>query len=116
MEKELAAKIYLLSSDDVTLAVLRIHQLLESSSEINIDEVVANYINFKDNPEQLAVVTTAQELSDKQAVEITSKVTQKFDGVTVVFEVDQTIIGGLVIRVGDNQVDESIATKIKLAV
>jgi F-type H+-transporting ATPase subunit delta len=59
-------------------------------------------------------VVTAVELQQEQKSKVEQKLldTTDFLSVEMNYQVDQSIIGGMVIRIGDRVVDSSIATKI----
>ena len=61
-----------------------------------------------------AVVTTAVELRDTQKEQVTKKLleTTKYESFEMHYEVDESLIGGMVIRIGDRVVDSSIKTKL----
>ncbi len=63
----------------------------------------------------VAYVTSAMELSDTQKNAITNKLlaTTKYVQFEMNYIVDSSIIGGLVIQIGDRVVDSSIQTQIK---
>ncbi len=62
-----------------------------------------------------AYVTTAVTLRDKQKAEIEEKLlmTTAYREMEVHYEEDKTLIGGMVIRIGDRVVDSSIRTKLE---
>ena len=62
-----------------------------------------------------AYVTTAFSLKDEQKKEIERKLldTTSYREMEVNYEVDQNLIGGMVIRIGDRVVDSSIRTKLE---
>jgi len=62
----------------------------------------------------VASVTSAEELSEsqKKAVEEKLLATTGFKTMEMSYSVDKSIIGGLVIRIGDRIVDSSIQTRI----
>ncbi|MDE5588739.1 MAG: ATP synthase F1 subunit delta [Acetatifactor sp.] len=62
----------------------------------------------------IAHVTTAQELSDTQKSAVESKLleTSGYKEMEMYFNTDASLIGGMVIRIGDRVVDSSIRTKL----
>lgn len=61
-----------------------------------------------------AYVTTATALSDEQKSKVESRLldTTKYKQMDVTYSEDASLIGGMVIRIGDRVVDSSIKTKI----
>lgn len=61
-----------------------------------------------------ATVTTAVSLKDSQKKDIEKKLldTTKYEKMEITYNVDSSIIGGMIIRIGDRVVDSSIQTKI----
>ncbi|MEE1007824.1 MAG: ATP synthase F1 subunit delta [Agathobacter sp.] len=61
-----------------------------------------------------AYITSAMELTDdqKKAVEIRLLETTKYLQFEMHFDVDESLIGGMLIRIGDRVVDSSIKTKL----
>lgn len=61
-----------------------------------------------------ADVTTAVSLKDSQKKDIENRLleTTKYEKMEVTYKVDPSLIGGMVIRIGDRVVDSSIQTKI----
>ena len=62
----------------------------------------------------IASVTTAVRLSDKQKAKVEQKLldTTKYETFEMNYSVDESLIGGMVIRIGDRVVDSSIKTKL----
>lgn len=62
----------------------------------------------------IASVTTAVRLSDKQKAKVEQKLldTTKYETFEMNYSVDTSLIGGMVIRIGDRVVDSSIKTKL----
>ena len=62
----------------------------------------------------VAYVTSARELSQEQKAAVLNKLlaTTKYVEFEMNYQVDESLIGGLVIRVGDRVVDSSIKTKL----
>lgn len=61
-----------------------------------------------------ATVTTAVSLKDSQKKDIEKKLleTTKYEKMEITYKVDEKLIGGMIIRIGDRVVDSSIQTKI----
>lgn len=61
-----------------------------------------------------ADVTTAIPLSDKQKVQLEEKLlaTTKYESFEMNYEVDASLIGGMIVRIGDRVIDSSIQTKL----
>lgn len=64
----------------------------------------------------VASVTSAVELTEEQKKQVEQKLLQttKFSQFELSFHVDKSLIGGLVIRIGDRVVDSSIRTKLQI--
>lgn len=62
----------------------------------------------------IAYVTTATELKDRQKKEILARLleTTRYKSFEMHYAVDASLIGGMVIRIGDRVVDSSIKTKL----
>ena len=62
----------------------------------------------------LAHVTSAVELSDAQKKQIEARLlaTTVYESLETEYTVDESLIGGLVIRIGDRVVDSSIKTRL----
>lgn len=63
----------------------------------------------------VANVTTAMELSEAQKTAVEQKLlsTTSFKKMEMHYEVDESLIGGMVIRIGDRVVDGSVQTKLE---
>lgn len=59
-----------------------------------------------------ASVTSAIELSAEQKERITRELQQRYGDVHVTYHVDPTLIGGLIIRVGDQVLDNSLRARL----
>lgn len=61
-----------------------------------------------------ADVTTAISLSDSQKAQVEEKLlaTTKYESFEINYEVDASLIGGMVVRIGDRVIDGSIQTKL----
>ncbi len=62
----------------------------------------------------IATVTTAVPLKDSQCKEVEKKLldTTRYQSMEISYDVDASLIGGMVIRIGDRVVDSSIRTKL----
>ena len=70
-------------------------------------------INSQKRGDVLADVTSADELSDSQKNGIKDQLKQILgEKLSLNFNVDKKIIGGLIVKVGSKMVDSSLATKI----
>ena len=61
-----------------------------------------------------ADVTTAIPLSDKQKAQVEEKLlaTTKYESFEMNYKVDKSLIGGMIVRIGDRVIDSSIQTKL----
>lgn len=60
-----------------------------------------------------AWISSAVELSDEQKSKLKATLEDKLkDNIDMIFEVDPELIGGLIVRVGDNVIDNSIKGKL----
>lgn len=65
------------------------------------------------NGRKVAYVTSAGELSAEQRTQLAQKLSAVFDAqVTLHVEIDPELLGGVVVRVGDERIDGSIAGKL----
>ena len=70
-------------------------------------------INSQKRGDVLADITSADELSDNQKSGIRDQLKQTLgEKLSLNFNVDRKIIGGLIVKVGSKMVDSSLATKI----
>ena len=70
-------------------------------------------INSQKRGDVLADVTSADELSDNQKNGIKNQLKQTLgEKLSLNFNVDRKIIGGLIVKVGSKMIDSSLATKI----
>ncbi len=92
-----------------------IHTLTENNRIGLLNEVALKYIILNEDlkGEGVAYVTTAVPLTpelEKKVLEQVAKITD--DKVTIENKIDESIIGGFILRVGDLQYDASIANKL----
>ena len=80
-----------------------------------LTSIISQFININANKrgDILADVTSADELSKEQRVNIKDQLrTILGDKLSLNFKVDKKIIGGLIIKVGSKMIDTSLANKI----
>lgn len=64
--------------------------------------------------QQTAVVTSAHPLSDTQRAQISARLTEAgFSGIRLSEQVDPSILGGLIVRIGSRLYDNSIKSKLQ---
>lgn len=83
-----------------------------------LDDIVTAFTAFASGAPEAAldaVVTSAVELSSAQQAKILAELKERYGtGVVVSFTVDPTLIGGLIIRVGDQVLDNSLRTRLSV--
>ena len=104
-------------------------QVMENILKGKVADEIAGFFDYKDLPAILdyflvkvkehrnigtAFVTTAASLSDEQKTKVESRLleTTKYEKMDITYNEDASLIGGMVIRIGDRVVDSSIKTKI----
>ena len=81
----------------------------------NLLSIIAQFINInaQKRGDVLTDITSADELSDDQRVNIKEQLrTILGDKLSLNFKVDKKIIGGLIVKVGSKMIDTSLANKI----
>lgn len=90
--------------------------LVENSRTALLGNVARSYISEynKINNIEAATVTTAVALTPELKAKVLAKVTELTGStnVTLVNEIDESIIGGFILRVGDTQYNASIASQL----
>jgi len=93
------------------------HILLEKGRFSQLDAIRDFFVKRKQEQEKVGVacITSAVLLSDEQKARIQDKLLATTDYLTMQMEyqVDPSLIGGLVIRIGDRVVDSSIRTRLE---
>ena len=70
-------------------------------------------INSEKRGNVIAEITSAEELTDQQKNEIINKLKMKLgDKLSLDYKIDNSIIGGLIVKVGSKMIDSSLASKI----
>jgi len=100
-------------SDEMT-GFLRLLVINGRFSELEsvIDYFIAKIKEYKKIG--IAYVVTPLELSDKQKSDIEQKLldTTKYEKMEMNFDIDESLIGGMTIRIGDRVIDSSIKSKL----
>ena len=81
----------------------------------NLASIITQFINInsKKRGDVLADVTSADELNDDQKNNITNQLKSILgDKLSLSFDVDKNIMGGLIVKVGSKMIDTSLANKI----
>ena len=90
--------------------------LIEKGHSAEVGSVFAYFMNCVKEEQGIGVaeVTTAVELREEQKQDIEKKLleTTDYTSFEMHYAVDEKIIGGMIIRIGDRVVDSSIKTKI----
>jgi F-type H+-transporting ATPase subunit delta len=90
--------------------------LVEKDHYNEVDSVLDYFINQVKEYKGIGIanITTAIELSKNQKDEIEKKLlsTTDYNKFEMYFKVDPSIIGGMIIRIGDRVVDSSVKTKL----
>jgi F-type H+-transporting ATPase subunit delta len=92
-----------------------VHLITEKKREMYLGEIAHEFVNQYNKKKQIltAVVTTANGIDDsirKQVMELVRGVSSS--EVVLEEKIDKDLIGGFIIRVGDKQVDASIARRL----
>jgi len=91
---------------------------LASNNDLNLlEEVIEDYARLlRRGVEELplAQVTTAIELTEEEKQRFVERLRRRFgEELDVTFHVDPSIIGGVIVRVGDKYIDGSVAGKLE---
>ena len=81
----------------------------------NLASIITQFININSQKrgDVLADVTSADELTDDQKNKITNQLKSILgDKLSLSFDVDKNIMGGLIVKVGSKMIDTSLANKI----
>jgi F-type H+-transporting ATPase subunit delta len=89
--------------------------IIQNSRESMMPSIAASFIDlYKENQNILDVtVIAADKLDENTKGVITDKIKQSYNGTIVLIEkIDPTLIGGFIVRIGDKQIDASIANQL----
>ena len=100
-------------ADNLTNTFLKV--ISSNKRFLKLSSIISQFlkINSQKRGDVLADVTSADELSDSQKNGIKDQLKQILrEKLSLNFNVDKKIIGGLIVKVGSKMVDSSLATKI----
>ncbi len=88
--------------------------LRDNGAEDQFDEVIREFVELaRGAGPREALVTSAVPLDQQQQHTITQALRKKYGAALAVnFEVDPAILGGLIIRVGDQVLDDSVRSRL----
>ena len=90
--------------------------ILEKGRVAELDETLTYFIDRVKEEKRIGVafVTTAEALDDGTRTKVEKRLldTTKYETMEMHYVVDPSIIGGMVIRIGDRVIDSSITTKL----
>jgi F-type H+-transporting ATPase subunit delta len=103
------------SVNNVTKSLFRL--LFENKRFEILEAVAVQYNNLFDeaNGVQVAKVTTAIAMTSELEAKVLAKIATLSDKkITIVNTIDPTIIGGFILRIGDNQYNASVANRLQV--
>jgi F-type H+-transporting ATPase subunit delta len=113
---EIAARVYLQVSRnqnkeiDLGVLLLTSSKLLQNS---NIEEVLRFYKELQNRELDVVEIISAKKLEDSSLKDLEQKLITLFgEKIVMVYEIDTSLLGGMIIRKGDSLIDESVKSKI----
>jgi F-type H+-transporting ATPase subunit delta len=102
-----------MSKDLIGLLITVIEKDRYSDIDAILNEFIAKVKEY--NNIGTAYITTAVALNDSEKNDIVTKLlaTTKYETLDCIYKVDESLIGGIVIKMGDRVVDSSIRTKLE---
>ena len=97
------------------LSITFLKVIAQNKRFVNLSSIISQFVNInaQKRGDVLADITSADELSDDQRVNIKEQLrTILGDKLSLNFKVDKKIIGGLIVKVGSKMIDTSLANKI----
>lgn len=91
-----------------------VQTLRANGAEDQLDEVIAQFVDLvRGSGPRAAIVTSAVVLSQQQQNTILQQLRGKHGAaLDVTFEVDPAILGGLIVQVGDQVLDDSVRSRL----
>jgi len=102
-----------IKANELTITFLKVIEKNKRFS--NLPSIILQFININSHKrgDVLADITSADELNDDQKTNITNELKSILgDKLSLSFDVDKNIIGGLIVKVGSKMIDTSLANKI----
>ncbi len=112
-KKKVLSKVFEGKISDDTLKFL--HVITENKREIYIPSICRNFIDRYRNEKGIkaAIVTTAADIDDNLKTKVSKVISEVFKTQVELSTVtDEKLMGGFILRVGDQQIDASVATKL----
>ena len=102
-----------INANELTSTFLKVIQKNKRFS--NLASIITQFMNINSQKrgDVLADITSADELNDEQKNNITNQLKSILgDKLSLSFDVDKNIMGGLIVKVGSKMVDTSLSNKI----
>lgn len=94
------------SADEIAL-------LVSKKYPKKVPAIIKSLERMRDLDADYVQVFSARDLSETEKSEIKKYISEKYDdGVTIKFAIDEKIKGGVIIKVGETVIDNSLSTKI----
>ena len=115
MIKETAAKLFILArakgkNADSTLHVLEILALVEKH---DLGKIIDEYKNIVQGELKVIQIFSASEISKKAKTPIESALKEIHENLVFLYFEDKSLLGGLMVKIGDDVVDETVLSKIR---
>jgi len=114
VKKDVVKKVFSGQVSDTTLHFLLL--VIDKGRQIYLRQIIAAFIEgYHERMGELVVnVTSAAELGDAQRKRLAQTLSQKYGKEVILRErVDDGLLGGLVIQVGDSRIDGSLRTRLQ---
>jgi F-type H+-transporting ATPase subunit delta len=115
--QEIAARLYLQVNNklekntDLGLVLISAFGLLQNA---NLEEVLTQYNKILKKSIEIVEVISAKEIEKATQSQLEDKLVDQFGkNIVILFDIDTSLLGGMIIRSGDNVIDESIKSKIE---
>ena len=79
----------------------------------DVEEALARIYRGEGAGPQRAVITTAVPLSEEEKDRIRARLSEQFGALEFVFQVDPDMLGGVIVRVGDTLIDDSVRGRLE---
>ncbi len=103
------------STEKLTKSLLE--QLVSQNREMHLELVASEFIAQYNVLKGIVIakVTSAKQISDKDLKTLSASIKEQFNCSEVVIEekIDEALLGGMIVRIGDKQIDDSIDRRIK---